>query len=280
MRSDRIVLVGLPLLAIVAGFWFLAVAPKRNEASELQVQIDALQSSVQASESQIAAAEAAREAFPENYGELVTLGRAVPDDGDQATLVYDMAGLADENKVKFREFQLLGGETGAAPAPAPTPPPVSEDSTGGAGAAPAPSGDATTPAPAAVSVATEATAATLPIGATVGPAGLPTMPYQFKFLGGFFDMADFFADVDDNVLVSRKGPEVSGRLITIDGFSLTADPITGFPDVEANFAVTTYIVPPEQGLSAGASPAGPAPVTPGDAATVAAAAPSTATVAP
>ena len=47
--------------------------------------------------------------------------------------------------------------------------------------------------------------------------------------------------------------------MTIDGFSLTGDPLTGFPRVKANFAVTTYIVPPEQGLSAGATPAGPAP---------------------
>jgi hypothetical protein len=36
--------------------------------------------------------------------------------------------------------------------------------------------------------------------------------------------------------------------------------MSGFPNVEANFSVTTYIVPPEQGIAAGATPAGPAPV--------------------
>ena len=41
---------------------------------------------------------------------------------------------------------------------------------------------------------------------------------------------------------------------------MSADPIKGFPSVAADIAVTTYMVPPEQGLSAGASPAGPAPV--------------------
>ena len=47
--------------------------------------------------------------------------------------------------------------------------------------------------------------------------------------------------------------------ITIDGFSLTADPKRGFPSVAADIAVTTFVVPPEQGIAAGANPAGPAP---------------------
>ena len=63
-------------------------------------------------------------------------------------------------------------------------------------------------------------------------------------------------------------PVVHGRLMTIDGFSLTGDPFTGFPAVEANFAVTTYIVPAEQGLAAGATPAGPAPIASGSPSTV------------
>ena len=45
--------------------------------------------------------------------------------------------------------------------------------------------------------------------------------------------------------------------MTIDGFSLTGDPLRGFPRVQADFSVTTYLVPPEQGISAGATPGGP-----------------------
>ena len=48
--------------------------------------------------------------------------------------------------------------------------------------------------------------------------------------------------------------------MTIDSFELSADPVTGFPDVQADFTVTTYVVPSDQGLSAGATPAGPAPI--------------------
>lgn len=265
-RTDRTILVAVPLLALLVGLWFLVIGPKRDEVGELDDQIAALQTSIDASQATIAAAEAAREEFPRNYGELVSLGRAVPEDSDQATFIYDMAGLGKDNDVEFRNFELTaGGDAGAASTPSPPPTPeaeapsgeeASEDTAPGGTAAGA-SAALSNPAP-----ATEAVAATLPIGATVGPAGLPVVPYEFKFFGNFFDMADFFADVDRSVVVSEKTgkPKVDGRLVTIDSFELSADPVSGFPDVEANFAVTTYTVPAEQGLGAGATPAGPAPV--------------------
>ena len=44
--------------------------------------------------------------------------------------------------------------------------------------------------------ATQAAAATLPPGATVGAAGFPTMPFTFVFNGRFFDMETFLARVN------------------------------------------------------------------------------------
>ena len=107
-----------------------------------------------------------------------------------------------------------------------------------------------TPAPAPV--ATEAAAASLPIGATVGPAGLPVMPYELQFQGDFFQIADFVAGLDKGVSAGKKGEvSVDGRLMTVDGFSLTRDLQKGFPSLLANFAVTTYVTPTEEGLTAG-----------------------------
>ena len=60
----------------------------------------------------------------------------------------------------------------------------------------------------------------LPLGAAVGSAGLPTMPYDLTFTGDFFDIADFMAGLDAMVKVDGKGIGVDGRLLTIDGFSL------------------------------------------------------------
>jgi hypothetical protein len=45
----------------------------------------------------------------------------------------------------------------------------------------------------------------------------------------------------------------------VDGFTLAADPVKGFPALTASLAVTTYLTPATQGLTAGATPTGPAP---------------------
>jgi len=54
---------------------------------------------------------------------------------------------------------------------------------------------------------------------------------------------------------------VDGRLMTVDGFSLTGDPDRGFPHLVASFAVTTYLTPATEGLTAGGTSAAPAPST-------------------
>jgi hypothetical protein len=101
----------------------------------------------------------------------------------------------------------------------------------------------------------------LPIGATVGSAGLGVMPYKLTSQGGFFQTADFLKGLDS--LVQTKSGEVAadGRLVTIDGFSIVPDQTEGFPHLDASFSVTTYLVPPSQGATAGATAAAPAPST-------------------
>ena len=249
--NERIILVALPLIALAVGFWLLILAPKQKEAGELQDRVDSLNGQVAAAEVEIAAAEKARSDFPSDYADLVTLGTAIPEEDDQATLVHDLTAIGRQNDVSFRSFTLAAGSRNCARAAAPAPTESSSGSTdsGDASAAPV----AATP--------TEASAASLPIGATVGPAGLPVMPYDLTYFGRFFDMADVFADLDDRVQArdGKRGLKTDGRLITIDGFALTADPKRGFPSVAADIAVTTFVVPPEQGISAGANPAGPAP---------------------
>ena len=51
-------------------------------------------------------------------------------------------------------------------------------------------------------------------------------------------------------------------MITIDGFSLKGDTGKGFPALEGSFSVTTYLTPPEVGVTGGAAPIGPAEGTP------------------
>jgi Tfp pilus assembly protein PilO len=261
MKTDRIIMIVVPLVALAAAFWLLILSPKRSESSELETKADQLRSSISAAEATVAVGEQARKDFAGNYQQLVVLGKAAPEDDDQSSVIYDLARLTNRNHLNFHEFALAStGDTAVAAAPPPAPTDTastdgstSETTTDGATTETA----ATTPAP-----ATEASAAALPIGATVGTAGLPIMPYSFNFRGEFFKLADFISDVDGQVLTDDKGrPDVHGRLMTIDGFAFGPDPDLGYPQIEGQFAMTTYVVPPEQGIAAGATPTGPAPAT-------------------
>ena len=104
----------------------------------------------------------------------------------------------------------------------------------------------------------------LPIGASVGPAGLPIMPYTLGFRGDFFQIADFMQRVDAMVGMRDGRPDVKGRLLTVDGFTLSLDPDAppGSRQLTAELDVTSFLAPADQGVTGGATPSGPAPATP------------------
>jgi Type II secretion system (T2SS), protein M len=254
MKSrDRTILIVLPAVVLVAAFWMFILSPKREEAAKLDADVAALESEVAQAQQTADLAEQARDDFPADYKKVVTLGKAVPQDDDTASLITQVSSVANDAGVDFRSLILSEDAEGAVAAPASpateTPPPTAEPTT------------ETTETAATEATPTEAAAATLPIGATVGPAGLPVMPYELAFQGDFFHVADFVAGLDKGVTADENGDvSVDGRLLTIDGFSLSRDQESGFPSLSANFVVTTYLTPETEGLTAGATPSGPAPV--------------------
>ena len=290
--SDRTILLVLPLIALAAGFYLLAISPKQGELSDLDKKIDELNSQTSNASASVAAAESARDSYDQNYADIVKLGAAAPEDNDQATFVYTMSRLGQENSVQLRSWEIsetgeiAPGGAAATPTPAPetTPAPEGDSGDSGSGDEPAPAiGESAATAPVAATP-TEATVATLPLGATVGPAGLPLTPYRFTYSGTFFDVADLLGDLDATVSVGdspdlTKQPTVRGRLVTIDGFALVNDERRGFPTVSASLALTNYSVPTDQGISGGATPAGPPTVASDEAAAISAPA-TTATVTP
>ena len=147
------------------------------------------------------------------------------------SLVYQLEQTAKANKIDFRAIKLTGSTT--------TTP----------GAATASTGSTSSPA----STVTSA----LPPGATVGSAGFPTMPFSFDFTGTFFDMQRFLKSLDSLTAVKDdKSINVRGRLLTVDGIALKAGP-KGFPQVQATVVVTAYLLPADEGLTAGATAASP-----------------------
>lgn len=250
-KSNQMVVAMVAIAALAGAFWILLLSPKREEAQKLGAEVERLEASLAEHEAEVAEAEEAREEFPVAYQQLVVLGKAVPGDDDTASLLVQLNRIAERSKVRFSNFKLNASGGGAepppaAPAPEGSPPGESGDSGG-------------TPVSTPVSP-TEAAAATLPLGASIGPAGLAVMPYELNFDGDFFSLARFIGGLDSLVKTTNQKVAVDGRLITINGFSLQAGP-DGFPDLTGDFSVTTYLTPPSQGVTGGASPGGPPPAT-------------------
>lgn len=238
--SDRTILVVVGVVALIAAFWFVVLAPKRHEASDLSDQVSALEAQVTQEEASATSATTAKTDFKSNYRQLITLGKAVPVDADTPSLLTQLQTLSSKSHVEFQGIELSSGGTGtAAPAPAPVSP---------------------TPGTTTAS-ATEAAVSLLPLGASVGPAGLPVMPYSLTFQGSFFDVADFFGRIDNMVEATDKNVSVNGRLLTIDDFTLApVDQSKG--QLAVTVDATSYVSPADQGATAGATPAGPAATSP------------------
>ena len=195
---------------------------------------------------------------------MVVLGKAVPEEADSASLLVQLNSLSQGAGTQFQSLMLAQAQGGASETatPPPTAPPAEGTAPPAGETAPAPGATATptgtTPAP-----ATEAAAATLPIGATVGPAGLPTLPYDLGFTGNFFQIADFLGELDQSIKLREESGQVKvdGRLATVDGFALKGGEPGSDPTLVASFLMTTYLTPADQGLTLGATPEGPATAT-------------------
>jgi hypothetical protein len=268
-RNERIILASVGLVGLIVGFWLLIVSPKRDEASKLESQVSELQSSLSDAQQQVAAGEKARRSFGIDYRRLVVLGKAVPADSEQASLLVQLQRMAVRSGVQFQAIDLSqSGDSSAAAPTTPTPPPPT-DSSGTSGSSDTTDSSSSTAgsdtAAALPAAPTEAAASTLPIGATVGPAGLPVMDYDLGFTGEFFQIADFMKHVDSMVHTRGGTVNAEGRLLTVNGFTLQPSDQTNSltnPVLTAQLTVTTYLTPTDQGLTGGATPAGPSPDTP------------------
>jgi Tfp pilus assembly protein PilO len=233
-KKQTNLLVGAMLLvaAVAAAFWILALSPKRDEATKLEAKVTRLESSLAQHESEIAEAEEARREFPVDYQHLVVLGKAVPPTDETPSLLVQVNHVSNDAGVRFQTLRLEPSSEG-----------------GEAVSSPSAAGENVS--------ATEVAASLLPLGASVGPAGLSVMPYSLTFTGSFFKIADFIGGLDSLVKTTNEKVGVDGRLVTINGFSLSEDPEVHFPALDASFSVTTYLTPPSEGTTAGASPEGP-----------------------
>jgi Tfp pilus assembly protein PilO len=245
---DRTVLIVLGFVAVLAAAWFLAISPKRKDAADLSSKIAAAQQRLQTAQATATSAEAAHKAYSSDYATIARLGKAVPVDDDVPSLLYQLETTAHDSHVDFRSIK--------ANASASAPTSVAANNTAAVASA---TGNASSTTP-----STSAASAALPPGVTVGAAGFPTMPFSFDFQGSYFDMQGFLKSLDNLTSVNGKKISVKGRLLTVDGFQLKAAP-EGFPRVDATVSATAFLLPADEGLTAGATPAAPGSAAPGTA---------------
>jgi hypothetical protein len=271
-QRDRIVVMVVIAVVALGGFWMLALKPKRKEATSLGQKVEQAQQRVDAAQAQVTAGEAARARYARNYATVARLGKAVPIDDDVPSLVYQLDSTAKESGVDFRKVKLSAnaGAAAAPPTSAAQGAAATQDKaqdkaasqTGeDAGANAAASNGSQPPAPGAPADPTQSATAALPPGATVGEAGLSTMPFNFTFEGSFFKLSDFLTKLESYISARRRSVDVRGRLLLVNGISLNAAS-KGFPTMTASIAAQAYLLPVDQGLFDGASPAGPSAVSP------------------
>ena len=229
-QTNRILLAVVLTAAATAAFWFLAYSPKRDEVAKVDAEVTAKRDELDRVRQDLANFTKAKTGYQTSYASVVRLGKAVPADDDVRSLVVQLDQAANDSGVDFRSIDVGKGAVAARPAGT---------------------------SPNATALASAAATAALPPGAAVGPAGFPTMPFNFQFRGSFFRLSDFFSRLERFVSARNDQIAVTGRLLTVDSISLEPDSALGFPHIRAQVGATSFLVNPAEGLTGGATPTGP-----------------------
>jgi type II secretion system (T2SS) protein M len=218
---DRLVLVAISALAVLAAVWLLLVSPERKQASKLSGEVSAASAQLASVEGEAASARAAQQRYASAYASVVNLGKAVPASEEVPSLMYQLAQASNQRHVQFNSI-TTGGAGGASSAPAST---------------------ATTASTAAAS------------------AGFTQMPFTFVFAGDFNDLSHLFRQLNAaTVRTSSGGLQVSGRLLTLQSVKLEPANKEGASSrqLTGTISATAYVLPASQRLTGGATPSSPA----------------------
>jgi hypothetical protein len=218
---DRMVLIGVLVIALLGGGWLLVVSPKSQEAKKLETQVTEATTQLSSANGQLASAQAAQAKYATAYASIVSLGKAVPASQEVPSLIYQLSEATNQKNVGFNSIATSG------------------TSSGGASASPA----------------------------AAATAGFAQMPFTFVFEGGFFDLEHLFKQLNGFTLRKASGElQVSGRLLTIQSVKLAPVGIASGPGqaraagaekLTGTITATAYVLPAEQGLTAGATPTSP-----------------------
>jgi hypothetical protein len=222
---DRLVLIGVMALALLAAVWLLLVSPERSKASKLSSEVSAATTQLASAQSDAASAQGAQHRYSAAYSSVVSLGKAVPASEEVPSLMYQIAQATNEKHVQFNSITTGGGVGGSS----------------------------------------SASSASSTVAAAATSAGFTQMPFTFVFGGSFNDLYHLFRQLNAaTVRTSSGGLQVSGRLLTLQAVKLEpAATESSSRQLTGTITATAYVLPASQGLTAGATPTSPA--TPGSA---------------
>jgi Tfp pilus assembly protein PilO len=284
-HDRRILLILIPIVILLA-YWFLLLSPKRADLSDARDQQQQAEQQRDQVVAQAAQLERARSTFAADYAAVVRLGKAIPETVDAPSLLVQLDRASRGTQIDFDSVTL--GARSAATVPAPpagttaAAQPAGNAAAGGTPASTAP-GSTAESAGNAVDQGNQASSATdqasggtdtttsaqeAPQAPAATQAPLDQVALTFNFTGSYFDLADFFHRLKRFVYVANDRIFVRGRLMTIDTLTFARFEGTGLDgeaaqtgDLTATVGATVYLSPKAEGVTGGATPAGPAGTT-------------------
>lgn len=188
---DRLVLMGMAAVAVLAAVWMLAVSPARKQASTAGDELASARTQLVQAQSEAAEARNAQQRYRGAYASLASLGQAVPVSQEVPTLMYELDKAADRRRVEFTSIANGGAASGSSSTSSGTP---------------------TTSGPAAA----------------VSP--FTQMPFTFVFTGGYQDLIRLLTHLEAFTVQTSGGSlRVSGRLLTIQSITLGTSSGSGAP---------------------------------------------------
>jgi Tfp pilus assembly protein PilO len=222
---DRIVVIALSVFGLLAGVWFLAVAPEREKVSKLDARVSAAAAQLATAETDLTNARGAQSRYTAAYSSIVRLGKAVPSAPEVPSLVYQLDQASNKKRVEFSS--IVSGASGSTGSSLPTAP-----------------------------VAATAGFTQLPFTFVVNGG--------FFDLYHLFQQLDHFAErtPTGQLQISGRLLTVQSVKLAPSANSASGSAKSGNSPLSGTITATAYVLPPGQGVTGGATATAPAALTP------------------
>ena len=119
---DRLVLIGIVVVALLAVGWLMIVSPERNKASQLEAQVVTAQGQLSTAQGKLTQAREAQARYAVAYASIVRMGKAVPANQEVPSLLYQLDQASQTKHVAFESISDSNTSSSSSSAAAATAP--------------------------------------------------------------------------------------------------------------------------------------------------------------